>query len=313
MICDDVWPLLVERARTGRRADGARVALAIEGGGMAGAVSAGMCVALESLGLIASFDAIYGSSSGAMNASYTAAGQARSRADLYPQAAEEGLIDPRRVLRGRAPFRLTDIVGSLFRAHPHDRRVLDGCPRLRVVATRVEDKGRDVLADFSCLEELRRAVLASCAIPVITGDVVAFRGSRYVDGALIESLPYGAALRDGATHVLVLRTRHAGYRIRDYPAGSLRVIDRLLRDAPDTVVQLVRERPERYNAEAAALQADDGRVCQLAPPRDVPATSQFEARPRRLVAAVRLGAQSAYEAVAPYLATAPPVEPALAA
>jgi predicted patatin/cPLA2 family phospholipase len=308
---DDVWRVVVERARAGsrpgQRADTARIALAIEGGGMAGAVSAGMCVALESLGLISSFDAIYGSSSGAMNASYTAAGQARSRADLYPRAAEEGMIDPRRVLRGRPPFRLSDVVGSLFHAHPHDRRVLDGRPPLRVVATRVEDRGLEVLADFACLDELRQAVQASCAIPYITGDVVAFRGRRYVDGALIESLPYGAALRDGATHVLLLRTRHVGHRIRAYPAGSLRVIDRLLRDAPDTVAELVRERPERYNAEADALQSSNGRlsgrVCQLAPPGDEPVPSQFEARPRRIVAAVRLGARIACETIAPYLAT----------
>ena len=48
--------LVVERAATGSRpgarTDGARVALAIEGGGMAGAVSGGMCAALEALGLI---------------------------------------------------------------------------------------------------------------------------------------------------------------------------------------------------------------------------------------------------------------------
>jgi hypothetical protein len=43
---------------------------------MAGAASGGMCAALEALGLIDSFDVIYGSSSGSMNASYTAAGQA---------------------------------------------------------------------------------------------------------------------------------------------------------------------------------------------------------------------------------------------
>src|SRR5215212_9129842 len=109
-----VCRLIVERAqarsRPHKRTDGAKIALAVEGGGMAGAVSAGMCVALESLGLIDSFDAIYGSSSGALNASYTAAGQARSRAGLYPLAADARLIDPRRALRGRPPFELSEII-----------------------------------------------------------------------------------------------------------------------------------------------------------------------------------------------------------
>jgi predicted patatin/cPLA2 family phospholipase len=307
---DGVWRLVVERAwagsRPGQRADGARVALAIEGGGMAGAVSAGMCVALESLGLISSFDVIYGSSSGALNASYTAAGQARWRAGLYPRAAEVRLIDPRRALRGQPPFRLTEIVNSLLHAHPHAYRVLRGRPPLRVTATRVQDKGLDVLSDFSCIEEVRQAVWASCAIPILAGDIVEFRGRRYVDGGLIESLPYGVALREGATHVLVLRARPARYRFRPYPPATLRAIDRLLRDAPDTLGELIRERPERYNAEANTLQSEAGelagRVCQLAPPDDVRVTSQFEARPHRLIEAIRLGARTAHHTLAPYLA-----------
>jgi hypothetical protein len=37
-----------------------------------------------------------------------------------------------------------------------------------------------------------------------------FRGERLVDGGLLESIPYHSALREGATHVLVLRSRDAG-------------------------------------------------------------------------------------------------------
>lgn len=307
---DPVWRLVVDRAaagsQPGRRTDGAHLALAIEGGGMAGAVSAGMCVALETLGLISSFDVIYGSSSGALNASYTAAGQARWRAGLYPRAAEARLIDPRRVLRGRPPFRLTALVNALLRDYPHDQRVLSGRPPLRVTATRVTDKRLDVLADFSSIEDVRRAVWASCAIPVLAGDIVEFRGQRYVDGGLVESVPYAVALREGATHVLVLRARHAGFRFRGYSRATLRVVERLLRDAPDTLVELIRERPTRYNAEASALALGSnelaGRVCQLAPPSAAPCTSQLEARPRRLTDAIQLGARTTYHALVPHLA-----------
>ena len=70
---DPVVRLVLARAvnpsARGVRRDGAQMVLAIGGGGMAGAVSAGMCAALEALGLIGSFDAIYGSSAGAINAS----------------------------------------------------------------------------------------------------------------------------------------------------------------------------------------------------------------------------------------------------
>jgi predicted patatin/cPLA2 family phospholipase len=307
---DPVLRLAVERAmagsRPGRRTDGARLALAIEGGGMAGSVSAGMCIALESLGLVESFDVIYGSSSGALNASYLAAGQVRSRAALYLAAAEGRLVDPGRALRGRPPFQLTEVVHSLLCAHPHDDRVLGGRPPLRVTATRVEDKHLDVLADFVSVAEVRQAVWASCAIPILAGDIVDFRGTSYVDGGLIESIPFGVALREGASHVLVLRARPADYRFRDYPAPLLRLVRRLLRDAPGTLAELIRDRPARYNAEARLLQsaADSevgGRVCQICPPSDVRRTSQFEARSRCLSEALRLGERSALAALAPYL------------
>src|SRR5689334_22525092 len=69
---DPVLGLIVQRAldgsRPGARCDGARIALAIEGGAMSGVVSGGMCAALEALGLIDSFDGVYGASAGAINA-----------------------------------------------------------------------------------------------------------------------------------------------------------------------------------------------------------------------------------------------------
>src|SRR5256885_1723538 len=67
-----VLRVVLERAgngsHPGARADDHLVALAVEGGGMRGAVSAGMCVVLEAAGLVSAFDRIYGVSAGALNA-----------------------------------------------------------------------------------------------------------------------------------------------------------------------------------------------------------------------------------------------------
>ena len=60
-VVSPVLRLVLERARAGsrpgRRTDGQVVCLAIEGGGMRGAVSAGMCVVLEAAGLTCAFEA----------------------------------------------------------------------------------------------------------------------------------------------------------------------------------------------------------------------------------------------------------------
>ena len=69
---DPVFGLLLARAaaqsRPRRRADPHTVALVVEGGGMRGAVCAGMCVVLEAAGLLSSVDRVYGCSSGALQA-----------------------------------------------------------------------------------------------------------------------------------------------------------------------------------------------------------------------------------------------------
>jgi predicted patatin/cPLA2 family phospholipase len=314
-----IWPLLLERARTGsrpgQRADRARIALAIEGGGMAGSVTAGMCATIEMLGLLPAFDVVYGASAGALNASYAVSGQVRTRVGLYPRAAEARLFSPRRALRGLPPFRLGDLITVLLSAHPHDPEVLRASPELRITAARVEDKRLDVLSEFTSVEELRTGLWASCAIPILAGDVVEVRGTQYVDGGLIESVPYATALRGGATHVLALRSRHAGYRCRAYPPPAMKAFRRLLRDAPSTVLEMIRDRPARYNDDVAALQpptptALTERVCQITPPATAPVVSQFEARPVRLTEAVRLGARSALEAIAPNLGPASAMPPA---
>lgn len=71
-----VIQLMVERFHSkstpGNRdaTDTARLALSMEGGGMRGAVSAGMAAAIASLGLCDTFDAVYGSSAGSIIGAY---------------------------------------------------------------------------------------------------------------------------------------------------------------------------------------------------------------------------------------------------
>ncbi len=70
----EVVRVLGERAQAGsqpgRRDDAFRVALAIEGGGMRGTISAGMAFELHTRGLVPAFDAVYGASAGAITAAW---------------------------------------------------------------------------------------------------------------------------------------------------------------------------------------------------------------------------------------------------
>jgi predicted acylesterase/phospholipase RssA len=114
------------------------VCLAVEGGGMRGAVPAGMCLVLEEAGLIPSFDRIYG----------------QREAELR------------------------------------------------------------VLAGFAGAADALAVVRASCTIPLLAGVPPSYRGEPLVDGGLLEPIPYRTARREGASHVLVLRSRPAAFRTR---------------------------------------------------------------------------------------------------
>jgi predicted acylesterase/phospholipase RssA len=66
-----------------RRSGGERIALAIEGVGMRGAVSAGMAIAIHDLGLTDAFDFVFGASAGALNAVWLLSGNPSEGLEPY--------------------------------------------------------------------------------------------------------------------------------------------------------------------------------------------------------------------------------------
>ncbi len=93
-----VLELLHARVRSGsqpgERQDGYKIGLAIEGGGMRGAVSAGAAAATNLLGLSDAFDAVYGSSAGALIAAFFVSRQLNGTiiySDILPAAGKRFL------------------------------------------------------------------------------------------------------------------------------------------------------------------------------------------------------------------------------
>jgi hypothetical protein len=90
--------------------------------------------------------------------------------------------------------------------------------------------------------ELRLALRASAALPLLAGPPVEFAGRRFYDAGVSESVPYRTALTQGATHLLILRSRRDprlqpdGRRSRPAPDGhrpSLSPDGHPSRPAPD--------------------------------------------------------------------------------
>ena len=212
-----VLKLLLKRGRQGsqpaRRYDGARLGLAIEGGGMRGVVSAGMAAALEYLGLLNAFDVVYGSSAGALNAAYFVAGQAAQGATIYYDDINCSRFASLWRSVGSRPIMSLDYLFD----HVMARRkvldwqtILDSAVRLKMVASSVEERRVSILDGFEDREALFAALRASSNIPLIAGPPAIVGDRRYLDALLYEPIPFQSALAGGCTHVLALLSRPDG-------------------------------------------------------------------------------------------------------
>src|SRR5947209_12381435 len=104
-------------SKPGARDDSAKVALAIEGGGMRGAISAAMCTQLDDAGFSDAFDVVYGGSSGAVNATYFVAQQCWYPLSIYfDDLATNDFVKFSRALSGSSILNLDYVFDQVFRS-----------------------------------------------------------------------------------------------------------------------------------------------------------------------------------------------------
>jgi predicted patatin/cPLA2 family phospholipase len=303
-VSSPVLRVILERVRAGSRprarSDDHLVCLAVEGGGMRGAVSAGMCVVLEAAGLVPAFDRVYGVSAGALSGCATAAGQAALSATHFQDAASQRVVNRARALVGRPVIDFDALFEEVIAARkPLSLDALSSGPEFRALATSLDTLSLRVLDRFADAEELMQAVRASAWLPRLGGAAPVFRDERMGDGGLIEPIPYQTAVRQGATHVLVLRSRPAGYR---QPLLSRLGESIALRDDPG-LLQLFRARPGIYNRQVAELEeamasgCEGAQVLQVAVADGTRLVGRLESNTGRVTDALRLGAKAMASAI----------------
>jgi predicted patatin/cPLA2 family phospholipase len=258
-----ILSLLRARVARGSRpphADGASIALAIEGGAMRGVISAGMVWALEDLGYVDAFDAVYGSSAGAINAAYFLAGQAGLGTTIY----YEDINNTAFISLGRALIRqpivnlaylLDDVARNRKRLDVS--RVLSSATPLTVLATDVDDHHARQLGSFTESQHLFAALRASATMPVVAGGPFAYGGRRYLDASITEPIPVPTAEAAGHTHVLALLTRTGGMHPRPSAFDRYYVGPRLRHISPTLASQYL-NRAEPYSALVRAIDAGRG-------------------------------------------------------
>jgi predicted patatin/cPLA2 family phospholipase len=298
---DTVHQLLRDRSQQGsvpgQRNDDARLVLLIEGGSSRGAYSSGMTIAIERLGLLSAFDAVYGSSAGALSAAWLLCGRAETTMHAWwDPAIMRATIDPRRALRGRPvvdtrflvhtiyteimPMGFAEILSAAVEFHPIATDARTGAPT-------------DLREQVHDQSSLQAALRASTAMPLLAGKPVEIGGRPFIDAGVSEAVPIRTALAQQATHIVALRTRRTDEAATPPSRPERLLLSRwLARHAPGARDAWLRRAAIR--AQEERLLAAHPAVLQIRPSIGSPRIGRTERRPGPLRAAVETGWQAAW-------------------
>lgn len=284
-------------SRPGYRSDGHRIALAIEGGSSRGTYSSGMVMALEELGLTRCFDAVYGSSAGALNGAWLLSGRALSgmRGWWDPEIMRR-VINPWRFLRGGPVVDTEYLVNTVYQElTPMDFPAILANPVTYHPLATDADTGDsvDLRQYIHRVEDLQAALRATTCLPVLAGSPIRLGGRRFVDAGVAEPLPFRTALSQGATHVLVLRTRRATERPEKPSRRQGMVVPRVLPGLKTVWAQ-------QYARDLAdeQLLSELPSVMSVRPPSSAPDVTAMERDPKILRKAVMLGREAVHATLA---------------
>jgi predicted patatin/cPLA2 family phospholipase len=303
---------LAEGTGPGDRTDEHRVALAIEGGGSRATYSSGMVLGLERLGLARCFDAVYGASAGALAGSWLVGGQTeKCCAGWWEPGLMERVTKPVRGLRGRPVVDVEYLVETVGeKIVPVDwQAIVDAEVPLHPVATDVDTgEALDLHGTISDPASLKLALRASANVPLLAGFPIEIHGRRLVDAAVAEPLPFHTALDQGATHVLMLRTRRADQEAIDATRLEKALVTRLGQTKVPGLVHVLGNRLETRRADderLAAASLDEGgdppHLLEVRPPEGADTINPLETDPDRLRRGVETGCDALRALVEPAL------------
>ncbi|WP_089254447.1 patatin-like phospholipase family protein [Asanoa hainanensis] len=304
-----ILQLLRDRLRQGHRDDGARLVLLIEGGSSRGAYSSGMAIAVEQLGLLPMFDAVYGSSAGALNGAWLLCGRAeRTMHAWWDPLIMRATIDPSRLLRGRPVVDTRFLVHTVYtEIMPMGfQEILDSPVTFHPIATDAHSGAAVDLHDqIHDQPSLQTALRASTAMPLLAGEPVELGGRSYVDAGVSEAVPVRTALAQRATHVLALRTKRTDELVSAPSRGERLMLSRwFARRAPGAAEAWLGRVASR--AEEERLLATHPAALQIRPPLGSARIGRTERRPHLLRAAVETGRQAALKELAGLVGEVPP-------
>ena len=284
---------------------------------MRGTVSAGMALALHELGVVDAFDAVYGSSAGAITGAWLLSSTPDGLRGWADPDYARTLIRWSSLLRGRPVVDVRTLIEVVYQTEfPMDfASVLASQVEYHPLGTDAESgESTDLRPLIADPVELRLALRASASLPFLAGPPVQLRGRRFYDAGVAESVPFRTPLAQDATHVLVLRSRRplslngAGPHVNGSAVSpamraprSIRILTKTtLRNESMALRTALLTRRVRTAADVAhiiAMEAE-GKALMVYPPTTTPPVSRLTTDSRLLSAALESGREAAHNLIA---------------
>ena len=187
--------------------------IAFEGCGCRAAFHVGVIESFAERNLLPA--TVAGASSGALIAAAIAVGRVADLRPIWSELFGSRVCDIGRLLRGRWPFRMSEIVGSTVTKHFGDRLLADTLIPLSIVVTQLRASGFERRA-LTALDPvpLATAILASCFLPGPYSRMVPIDRRLTVDGAWLGRVPIRELAQLGSPRVIACVSDAEGRLLR---------------------------------------------------------------------------------------------------
>lgn len=211
-----------EQKKKGEKGD-IKTALILQGGGMRGVFSAGVCCALEELGYTEGFDQVWGVSAGALNAAYFLSGQAAYGTTIYYQDINN--LKFINFFRFKKVVDIDFLMEIITQKKPLNiEKLIYSSTAFNIVATCVSTGKMRIfrLKDENKSSTFLNILKATAAMPFLYDIPVKIEGSEYLDGGISCPIPIVEAIEEGCTDILAVLTRPKNYT----PSASRGILEK---------------------------------------------------------------------------------------
>lgn len=192
-----------------------KLALVVEGGGMRTIFAAGVLDSFHEHNFDP-FTLYFGVSAGSLNLASHLAGQYLRNYRVIMHCATSGaFINGWNYLRGGHYINLDWLLSKCLKEHPlHTlnamKNISENRKKFIVVCTNLETGQPDYFCPNA--NNIFNVLTGSCCVPLLYRDPVYLSGTRVIDGGIGDPIPVKKAYLEGATDIVVIRSRVKDYR-----------------------------------------------------------------------------------------------------